>query len=93
MTAFAVVRAGDSRVAAVLVDRRRLTAPGADRFLRWLESELALPVMLVARDDAVLVGARVRAEFDAKPYLFALMRAPDLEWTQIDESSLDEHFN
>lgn len=49
--------------------------------------------MLVARDDDAIGGARVRAEFDAKPYLFALMRAHDLEWTQIDDTSLYENFS
>lgn len=76
-----------------MVERRRLSAPGTERFLRWLEGELALPVMLVARDDGSLVGARVRADFDAKPYLFALMQQPDVEWAPLHDIHFDEEFN
>lgn len=90
MTSFAVVRVGDCRVAAVLVERRDLVASGAYRRIRWLEEELMLPVMLVARDDSHFFGARAWAEFDAKPFLYALIRAADIEWTELETNFNDE---
>jgi len=39
--------------------------------------------MLVARDEAVWAGARVHANFEAEPYLYALLEAREIEWAEL----------
>jgi hypothetical protein len=39
--------------------------------------------MLVVPDDALWAGARAHADFEAEPYLYALLEARDLEWAEL----------
>jgi hypothetical protein len=39
--------------------------------------------MLVARDEALWTGARVHADFEAEPYLYALLETRDVEWAEL----------
>jgi len=80
---YSIVRSGENRVAAVLVERKDLVAPRADQLLRRVGDVLSLPVMLVARDEALWAGARAHAEFEAEPYLYALLEARDVEWAEL----------
>lgn len=78
-----MVRSGEVRVAAVLVERRDFVAPRAGRLIQLVEEKLSVPVMLVARDEAVWAGARVHANFEAEPYLYALLEAREIEWAEL----------
>lgn len=77
---YSVLRLRDVRLAVVLVDGGQLHD---DALITQLQAQLALPVMLVARDDATLKGARARAQFDAEPYVFALLALDDVEWAEL----------
>ena len=83
MIRYSIVRSGETRVAAVLVERKELTPPGADYLIHRVADVLSLPVMLVARDEALWTGARVHAHFEAEPYLYALLEAVDVEWAEL----------
>lgn len=83
MIRYSVVRSGENRVVAVLVERRDLIAPRRDQLIRRVADELSLPVMLVVPDDALWAGARAHADFEAEPYLYALLEARDLEWAEL----------
>ncbi|WBS00244.1 hypothetical protein OU994_18150 [Pseudoduganella sp. SL102] len=72
-------------MAVVLVDQRCLAEPHAARLLARLQAQFATPAMLVARDDARWKGARARADFDAPPYLHALLGVEDLEWSELPD--------
>lgn len=80
---YSIVRSGEERVAAVLVERRDLNVPRAEQLVRRVEGVLSLPVMLVAPDEALWTGARVHADFEAEPYLYALLEARDIEWAEL----------
>lgn len=80
MIQYSIVRIKETRVAAVLVERKDLSGPGADSLLRRLECQLSHPVMLVCPDATALAGARAYAEFDPMPYLYELLRARDVDW-------------
>lgn len=80
---YSIQRLCDRRMAVVLVERRDLVEPRASELLHQLEAELALPVMLVARDSEVWTGASARANFDEIPYLYALLSIRDIDWTEI----------
>ena len=55
----------------------------AGRLIQLVEEKLSVPVMLVARDEAVWAGARVHANFEAEPYLYALLEAREIEWAEL----------
>ena len=78
----AVLRLRDVRMAVVLVGNGQLYD---DSLLGQLQRQLALPVMLVARDDTAWNGAKARAQFDAAPYLFALQALGEIEWVELPE--------
>lgn len=61
------------RMAVVLVERGQLMGARSDTLIVELQAQLAMPVMLVARDGASWKGAKAKAQFDAEPYLFALL--------------------
>jgi hypothetical protein len=78
-----ILRLRDVRMAVVLVDPRQLLSQ-ADRLIAEMQLLFKLPVMLVARDDSAWNGARARAEFDAVPYLYALLAIrDDVEWAEM----------
>jgi len=83
---YSIQRLCEERLAVVLVDRRELAEPRATSLIRRLQAGLALPVMLVARDNEVWTGARARAEFDPKPHLYALLGVRDIDWTPLPQS-------
>ena len=83
MIQYSVVKAGDSRVVAVLVERRILGSSAGRQLLSEVGAQLSMPVMLVARDETALAGARAFAEFDPMPYLYALLRTRDIDWTPL----------
>jgi hypothetical protein len=70
-------------LAVVLVDRRELAEPRATSLLQQLQAALAVPVMLVARDNQVWTGARARADFDPTPHLYALLGIRDIDWAPL----------
>lgn len=80
MIRYSIVRVKDSRVAAILVEKKELTGSKAMCSLRTMERLLSLPVMLVARDEAAVAGARAFAEFDPMPYLYELLCTGDVDW-------------
>lgn len=61
-----------------------------DVLIARLQQQMALPVMLVARDDAVWNGVKARAQFDAAPYLFALLALDEVEWLELPEMAEPE---
>lgn len=77
---YSVLRLRDVRMAVVLVERGQLHD---DALINQLQAHLALPVMLVTRDDTSMKGAQARAQFDAEPYLFALLALHDVEWAEL----------
>jgi hypothetical protein len=77
---YSIVRVRETRVAAVLVERKHLSGSSASPLIQLLENELSLPVMLVAQDEAALAGARAYAEFDPMPYLYELLGTSDIDW-------------
>lgn len=85
---YSVLRLRDVRMAVVLVEGGQLQD---DALINQLQIQLAMPVMLVARDEASLKGAKARAQFDAEPYLFAFLALDDVEWvplSQLEEPEL-----
>jgi hypothetical protein len=80
---YSVQRLCDERLAVVLVERRELVEPRASCIIHQVQEELALPVMLVARDSEEWTGARARAEFDPVPYLYSLLTVRDIDWTPL----------
>lgn len=52
-----------------------------------MERLLSLPVMLVARDETAVAGARAFAEFDPMPYLYELLCTGEVDWMPLP----DEH--
>lgn len=81
MIQYCTVRVHDTRVAAVLVEKRELSNSAG--LIRLLEERLALPVMFVVMDPTALVGARAYAEFDASPYLYELFAAREIDWIEL----------
>jgi hypothetical protein len=77
---YSVLRLRDVRMAVVLVEGGQMQD---EELISQLQTQLAMPVMLVARDEASLKGARARAQFDAEPYLFAMLALDDIEWTEL----------
>lgn len=77
---YSVLRLRDVRMAVVLVENAQLHD---DVLIAQLQTNLSLPVMLVAKDDVSLKGAKARAQFDAEPYLFALLARDDVEWSEL----------
>ncbi|WP_288379807.1 hypothetical protein [uncultured Massilia sp.] len=75
-----VLRLRGVRMAVVLVEAGELHD---DQLIVRLQMQLALPVMLVARDDVILQRAKARAQFDAEPYLFALLALDEIEWSEL----------
>lgn len=84
---YSVLRLRGVRMAAVLVERGQLHD---DQLIVRLQMQLALPVMLVARDDASWKGVKARAQFDAAPYLGALLAQEDVEWSELGEPAEPE---
>lgn len=82
MILYAVVRSGSERVAAVLVERKQFAEPGASELIRDIEAHIGLPVMLVAANSNSYIGAQAKAEFEATPFLFELLRRSDIEWIE-----------
>lgn len=80
---YSIQRLCEQRLAVVLVERRELAEPRASGLIQRLKRKLAAPVMLVARDNEVWLGARARAEFDSEPFLYALMAVRDIDWTPL----------
>lgn len=77
---YADLRLRGVRTAVVMVGIGQLHN---ESLIARLERQLSLPVMLVARDDAVVKGMRAYAKFDAAPYLFALLATEDVEWSEL----------
>jgi len=77
---YSVLRLRDVRVAVVLVDYGQLQD---DALIAQLQTQLTLPVMLVARDESSLTRAKARAQFDAEPYLFAFLALDEIEWSEL----------
>ena len=84
MIRYSVVRINENRVVAVLVEKRDLLEPRASVLIRHFEGRLEHPVMLVARDESTWAGARVRADFEAEPYLYHLLNTRDIDWLEVD---------
>jgi len=82
---YSVQRLCEKRLAVVLVERRDLFDPHATFLIQQLQDELALPVMLVARDSEVWTGARARAEFDAEAHLYALLGIREIDWAALPQ--------
>ena len=80
---YSMVRSGEIRVAAVLVERSDFNAARAGQLIQRIEEQLSVPVMLVARDETVWAGAKVHANFEAEPYLYALIEAREVEWAEL----------
>lgn len=76
---YSVLRLRDVRMAVVLVEKAQLH----DGLVVRLQAQLALPVMLVARDDGGWKGVKAWAQFDAAPYLSALLAQEDVEWAEL----------
>jgi hypothetical protein len=83
---YSIQRLCEERLAVVLVDRRELAEPRATSLLQQLQTALAVPVMLVARDNEVWTGARARADFDPKPHLYALLGMRDIDWAPLPDA-------
>lgn len=77
---YSVLRLRDVRMAVVLVEGWQLQDHS---LIPQLQQQLALPVMLVAKNNATLKGAEARAQFDAEPYLFSLLALDDVEWCEL----------
>jgi hypothetical protein len=77
---YSVQRLCEERLAVVLVECRELAEPRASMLIHQLQKDLALPVMLVARDDESWTRARTRADFDSRPHLYALLAMRDIDW-------------
>ena len=77
---YSVLRLRGVRMAAVLVEVGRLQD---DALIAQLQAQFALPVMLVAHHDGNWKGAKARAQFDAMPYLGALLSLEDVEWSEL----------
>jgi hypothetical protein len=82
---YSVQRLCEERLAVVLVECRELAEPRASVLIHQLQQDLALPVMLVARDDESWTRARARAEFDARPHLYALLGMRDIDWAMLPQ--------
>lgn len=78
----AVLRLRDVRMAVALVENGQLY----DSLIEHLQVQLGIPVMLVARDEGRLKGVKARAQFDPDPYLFALLAAGEIEWSELPEA-------
>ena len=83
MIRYSIVRSGEVRVAAVLVERKDLVPPRAGQLIRRVEHVLSLPVMLVAQDETLWTGARAHADFEAEPYLYAMLEDREIEWAEL----------
>lgn len=79
---YSVLRLRDVRMAVVLMDVGQV---GSDQLLAQLQTQLRLPVMLVARDDSSWKGAKAWAQFDPAPYLGVLLSLEDVEWAALPE--------
>lgn len=77
---YSVLRLCEVRMAVVLVEKWQLHD---DRLLGQLQTQMALPVMLVARDDGGWQGVKARAQFYTVPYLGALLALDELEWAEL----------
>jgi hypothetical protein len=80
---YSIQRLCDERMAVVLVDRRELAEPRASSLIHQLQDALALPVILVARDNEAWTGARARAQFDPELHLYALLGMRDIDWAAL----------
>lgn len=74
---YSVLRLRDVRIAVVLVEIGQVNN---DHLLGQLQTQFALPVMLVARDEGGWKGVKAKAQFNASPYLGALLALDDVEW-------------
>lgn len=79
-------------MAVVLVEKRQLGSRQAAHLIADLQLKFQLPVMLVARDDTAWNNAKAKAEFDAVPYLFQLLAAGDIDWSEIEVAELEMPF-
>jgi hypothetical protein len=77
---YADLRLRGVRTAVVMVGVGQLHN---ESLIARLQRQFALPVMLVARDEAIVKGMRAYAQFDAAPYLFALLASEDVEWREL----------
>ena len=87
---YSVQRLCEERMAIVLVERRELAEPRASGLIQQLQDQLAVPVMLVARDSEAWVGVRARAEFDPEPYLYALLGMREIDWAPLRPACIAE---
>jgi len=78
---YADVRLRGVRTAVVLVGAGSLHD---EALIVRLQRRLALPVMLVTQDETSIQGMRAYAQFDAVPYLFALLASEDVEWLELE---------
>lgn len=74
-------------MAVVLVEGGQLHD---DQLIVRLQMQLALPVMLVARNETSLKGVQAKAQFEADAYLFALLALDEVEWSTLPEPSEPE---
>lgn len=88
MIRYSVIRIGDKRVVAALVNKSDLAEPKATQLIGRLEARFPHPVMLVARDDASWTGIKVRANFEAEPAAYAMLAQRDHDWGEL-ESTLE----
>lgn len=80
---YSIVRVGESRAAAVLVERKDLLLPHSEVLIRRIEDVLQCQAMLVARDETDWTGARVYAQFEAEPFYYTLLQARDIDWCEL----------
>lgn len=77
---YADLRLRGVRTAVVMVGKGQLQD---DDLIVRLQRQLALPVMLVAPDEASVEGMRAYAQFDPAPYLYALLAGENIEWSKL----------
>lgn len=79
---YADLRLRGVRTAVVMVGAGQLHD---DVLIVRLQRQLAMPVMLVTRDDTHVKGMRAHAQFDTTPFLFALLDGGDVEWGDVPD--------
>jgi hypothetical protein len=84
---YSELRLRDVRMAVVLVDNGQLYDDG---LIAKLQTQLAMPVMLVTRNESNLTGASAKAQFDAEPYLYAFLALDEIDWLELPEQEESE---
>lgn len=80
---YSIVRVGESKAAAVLVERKDLLHPQSEILIHQIEALLQCRVMLIARDETDWTGARVHALFEADPFYYTLLQSRDIDWCEL----------